>query len=60
MLEGDVEERFSNAEFRQFVDPTNLKLVDGNMLTDLAHAIIHQGISVGVEDYAKEQEKLRK
>ena len=43
MLHSDLDQTFTNIEFRRNVDPSN----PDNMLVDLTHAFIHRAIEVG-------------
>jgi len=43
MLNADIDENFTNAEFRSYVDHSN----PDNMLVDLTHQFIHRAIEVG-------------
>ena len=43
MLEEDIEEKFTTADFRQAIDPSN----PGNILYDLTQSLIERAITVG-------------
>ena len=52
MLEGDIDEHFTNVEFRSFIDPLN----PDNMLVDLTHQFIHRAIVTGLRKAQANQE----
>ena len=43
MLEANINEHFSNADFRRYMDPRSAD----SMLQDLAHHFIHRAVVVG-------------
>jgi len=45
MVQQDIDENFSNAEFRSYIDNSN----PDNMLVDLTHQFIHRAIVIGVK-----------
>ena len=45
MVSGDIDENFSNVEFRSHIDNSN----PDNMLVDLTHQFIHRAIVIGVK-----------
>ena len=51
MLNKDIDEHFSNAEFRNMIDPN----FNGNMLEDLTHQFIHRAIETGSKEYQARQ-----
>lgn len=47
----DVDEEFTNAEFRSFLDNSN----HDNMLEDLVQQFVHKAIELGAKEYADKQ-----
>jgi len=47
----DLEECFTTAEFKHFLDPLN----PDNMLTDLTHKFIHRAVEIGLEQKGAER-----
>ena len=51
MLYSDIDETFTNAEFKHFMDPKNAD----TMLLDLTHQFIHRAIQIGHKRFMESQ-----